>query len=144
MSFLDQLWGAAQNQLGEQQSNLAKTLLSSLGGQGAAGEANGIATLVNKFQQAGLGDAVQSWLSTEQANKEVTPDQVQQALGQHVDNMAQQTGMPKQALLVQLASMLPQVIDALTPNGQVPHGPPGGTPEGTPGQQSDRDGTISV
>lgn len=141
MSFLDQLWGAAQNQLGEQQTNLAKTLLSSLGGQGAAGEANGIAAVVSRFQQAGLGEAVQSWVSNQQANKEVTPGQVQQALGdQHVESMAQQTGMPKQALLVQLASMLPQVIDALTPNGQVPHGPPGGTP----GQQSDQDGTISV
>lgn len=140
MSFLDQLWGVAQNQLGEQQTNLAKTLLSSLGGQGAAGEANGIAAVVSRFQQAGLGDAVQSWLSNEQPNKEVTPDQVQQALGQHVDTMAQQAGMPKQALLAQLASMLPQVIDALTPNGQVPHGPPGGTP----GEQGNQGGSVNV
>jgi uncharacterized protein YidB (DUF937 family) len=137
MGFLDELWGEAQSRLGEHQSNLAKTLLSSLGGQGGGNEANGIAALVSRFEQAGLGDAVRSWISNEQTNKQVTPDQVQQALGdQHVDKLAQQSGMPKQALLVQLASMLPQVIDALTPNGQVPHGPPGaqgGSPRQSPG-----------
>lgn len=175
MGLLDQLWGAAQSQLNNQQTSMVQTVLSSLGGPGGgAGEANGIAAIVSKFQQAGLGNVVQSWISTEQTNQSVTPEQVQSALGdQHLDHVAQQTGMSKQALLGQLAALLPQVIDALTPNGQVPHDPPGsqgGAPSQQPGDaespppqrgsgvvgravqssdptepvQSDQDGTISV
>src|SRR6185437_8530026 len=110
MGLLDQLWGAAQSQLNNQQTSMVQTVLSSLGGPGGgAGEANSIAAIVSKFQQAGLGNVVQSWISTEQTNQSVTPEQVQSALGdQHLDHVAQQTGMSKQALLGQLAALLPQ------------------------------------
>ncbi len=143
VGLLDKLWGAAQSQLNNQQTNLVQTLLSSLGGQGGgAGEANGLAAIVSKFQGAGLGNVVQSWISNEQTNQSVTPDQVQNALGdQHLDHVAQQTGLSKQAILGQLATLLPQVIDALTPNGQVPHGPAG---SGAPSGQADQGGTIEV
>ena len=124
MGFLDQLWGDAQNHLGDQQTKVAKSLLSSLGGQGEAGEANGLTILISQFEQAGLGEVVRSWVSNEAVNKDVTPDQVHKALGeQQVQQLADQAGMPKQALLVQLATFLPKMVDALTPNGQVPHAP---------------------
>lgn len=136
MGFLDQLWGDVRNAAAQQHGPLPGMLLSLLGdGRGQANQAQGLETLVSRFKQAGLGEAVSSWISNEQENKEVTPTQVQQALGdEHVEELSRQTGTPKGALLAQLASLLPQLIDGLTPNGQMPHAPPAAADQGRPKQ----------
>ena len=56
-------------------------------------------------------------------NLPVSADQLHSALGgDQVAALAQQTGLPVGDLMGQLAQMLPQVVDQLTPNGQVPDG----------------------
>lgn len=82
----------------------------------------GLAGLVGKLQQAGLGDAVQSWVGTGQ-NLPVSADQLRGALGHDtVSGMAQQLGLDSGDLAGQLSQLLPQVVDKLTPHGQVPQG----------------------
>jgi uncharacterized protein YidB (DUF937 family) len=91
-------------------------------GQSGAGGVGGLAGLVAKFQQGGLGDVVGSWVSTGQ-NMPVSPDQLGGVLGSDmVSGLANQMGVNPTDLLGQLSQMLPQVVDKLTPNGQVPQG----------------------
>jgi uncharacterized protein YidB (DUF937 family) len=85
-------------------------------------QGGGLAGLVNQFQQGGLGDVVASWISTGR-NLPVSADQVHQALGPDtIGALAQQLGLSHGDVAGQLSQLLPQVVDKLTPNGQVPAG----------------------
>ena len=97
------------------------------GGQGGAlGGIGGLIGLVARMQQSGLGDVAKSWVGTGQ-NQPISPDQLGGVLGQDtVAGMAGQLGMNQGDLLSQLSQMLPQVVDKLTPQGQIPHGDIGG------------------
>ena len=89
-------------------------------GAGALGGLGGLGGLLGQLTQGGLGDAVQSWVGSGQ-NQPVSADQLGDALGgAQVDAMAQQAGMSSGDLLSQLSHLLPQVVDKLTPNGQMP------------------------
>ncbi len=89
-------------------------------GAGALGGLGGLGGLLGQLTQGGLGDAVQSWVGSGQ-NQPVSADQLGDALGgDQVDAMAQQAGMSSGDLLSQLSHLLPQVVDKLTPNGQMP------------------------
>jgi uncharacterized protein YidB (DUF937 family) len=115
MSLLDTVIGA----LGSSQGGGNDPLRAIVG---MLGQGGGLGGLVQKLQQAGLGDAVNSWVSTGQ-NLPVSPDALGSALGHDtVSNFANQLGLNKADALGQLSQLLPQVVDKLTPNGQVPHG----------------------
>jgi uncharacterized protein YidB (DUF937 family) len=89
-------------------------VLGSLGGAGALGG------LINHFQQKGYGQQVNSWVQ-HGANQPLAPPQVADALGEdNVQALQQQTGMPREALLTDLAQVLPQAVDEVTPNGRPP------------------------
>jgi uncharacterized protein YidB (DUF937 family) len=91
-------------------------MLSNDGGQG------GLGGLMAKFQQAGLGDVVSSWVGTGQ-NQPVSGDQLTQVLGSDaISGMAQKMGMNSSDLAGQLSQMLPGLVDHLTPHGQAPAG----------------------
>jgi uncharacterized protein YidB (DUF937 family) len=80
----------------------------------------GIEGILGKFQQAGYADQAQSWISTGQ-NQPISPDALQQALGHdQLGQIAQQLGLGRSEAAGGLASMLPQLIDQMTPHGQVP------------------------
>lgn len=79
----------------------------------------GIGGLVQQFQQKGHGDAANSWVSTGQ-NQPISGDILSQVLGSgKLDDLAQQLGMPRGQVADEMASALPQVVDRLTPKGQV-------------------------
>ncbi len=84
----------------------------------------GVDGMLNTLQQKGLGGAVQSWISPG-PNQPVTPDQIHQALGaDKMQELAQHAGMTTDEVAQHLSTTLPQVVDKLTPNGQVPQGNP--------------------
>jgi uncharacterized protein YidB (DUF937 family) len=90
------------------------------GAGGALGGLGGLGGLIGKFQQAGMGDAVNSWIGTGD-NHAVSPEQVGNALGNDtIAGLAKQLGMDHGDVLGQLSQMLPQVVDKLTPGGQMP------------------------
>jgi uncharacterized protein YidB (DUF937 family) len=96
-------------------------LLSNRGG-GSGGGLGGLAGLAEQFQRGGLGDAMNSWISTG-PNQPVSPDQLDGVLGSDlIGEMMQRTGMGKGDLLGQLSQMLPQMIDRATPEGRIPAG----------------------
>jgi uncharacterized protein YidB (DUF937 family) len=102
---------------------LGSALGGALGGGAGAGGAGGLAgmgALIEQFQRSGLGDVMGSWVGTGQ-NLPISPDQLGNVLGSDkIAGMASQLGMQPGDLLGQLSQMLPEVVDKLTPNGQVP------------------------
>ncbi len=98
-------------------------MLSSGGSQtGSIGAIGGIGDLIQGFQKNGLGDVVQSWIGSG-ANLPVDASQIEQVFGADaLSQLSQQTGMRGADLSGQLAQVLPQIVDRLTPNGQVPQG----------------------
>lgn len=89
---------------------------------GNDGEHGGLGGLISKFQQAGLGDVVASWVGTGQ-NQPVSGEQVSSALGSEaISGLAAKLGISPDAAASQLSNLLPGIIDHLTPQGQVPGG----------------------
>jgi uncharacterized protein YidB (DUF937 family) len=130
MGLLDSVLGSAMGALqgGGQGGGSAVlmqvigSLLSGQQGGGAGGGLGGLGALLQQLQQGGLGEAAQSWVSTGQ-NLPVSADQLQAALGgDRIGALAQQVGLDPGDLAGQLAQYLPQVVDRLTPDGQLPAG----------------------
>lgn len=89
---------------------------------GLVGGQGGLQGLLDTLGQGGLDDIARSWVSTG-TNKPVTPSALGDALGSgKAQELAKQSGLPVETLLPLLASALPAIIDALTPDGQVPQG----------------------
>jgi|SRR4029079_8329396 uncharacterized protein YidB (DUF937 family) len=85
-----------------------------------SGGEGGLGDLIDRFRQGGLEDVVKSWIGTG-PNKAISPPQLQRALGpKTIDNLSQESGLPKDDLLSQLSKLLPEIIDKLTPNGKLP------------------------
>lgn len=80
----------------------------------------GLQGALDKLRNAGLGNQVQNWVDPNQSNKENAPQQNIQNLfdDQEVEKVAEQTHAPKQDVYSAISSVLPQIIDALTPQGE--------------------------
>jgi uncharacterized protein YidB (DUF937 family) len=129
MALLDQVLGSLMSGGGSSSSPLQGVLMSMLGGgqQGAMGTGmgGGLGSLLGTLQQAGLGDIAQSWVG-HGANQPVSPEQLHGAFGDdQVQSMAAQSGMAPHDFLSQLSQHLPNVVNALTPNGRLPDQDPG-------------------
>ena len=80
----------------------------------------GIQGILAKFQQAGYGQQAQSWVGTG-PNLPIDPRILQQIFGPgQFGQIAQQLGMSQDQASEGVAQMLPQVVDQMTPAGQVP------------------------
>ena len=94
----------------------AIAMLSNDGGQG------GLGGLIAKFQQAGLGNVVGSWVGSGQ-NQPVSSDQLTDVLGSDtMAELAEKLGTSQGDAAGQLSDILPGLIDKLTPQGQAPAG----------------------
>jgi uncharacterized protein YidB (DUF937 family) len=79
----------------------------------------GVGAMLDKFRQQGLGQQVNSWVSTG-SNQPVSADAVTNAVGSdEIANMAQQLGVPEDQVAGGLAHILPHVVNHLTPDGNV-------------------------
>lgn len=80
----------------------------------------GLQGLLGQFQQAGLAEHVESWIGSG-ANQGITADHVQQALsGDQLQAVAQQAGMDPAQASQGLASLLPEIVNHLSPGGSMP------------------------
>jgi uncharacterized protein YidB (DUF937 family) len=86
----------------------------------SVGGGDGLAGVIQAFAKKGLGDMVSSWISTG-PNPPVTANQVTDVLGSDLlREFAAKAGVPQQEAGGLLASLLPAVIDQLTPQGEEP------------------------
>jgi uncharacterized protein YidB (DUF937 family) len=126
MGLLDAVLGAVGGSQGGPQGMLLNAVVGMLTQGGAGGAAGGgaglggLGGLIGKFQQGGMGDAVNSWVGHGQ-NMPVSADQVTTALGPDtIGQLAQQLGMGHGDVAGHLSQMLPHLVDKMTPNGQMP------------------------
>lgn len=119
MGFLDQLKDQALSkvsQLAAEHGPVAQKLAEMVQQQGFGSLPN----LVQTFKDKGMGDLVNSWISSGK-NLPITAAQIQQVLGhQKVQDLAQKFGVSTDQISQQLAQHLPTLIDKLTPNGKLP------------------------
>jgi uncharacterized protein YidB (DUF937 family) len=88
-------------------------------GRGAGG-AGGLGGLLEQMQRAGLGDQARSWVATGQ-NMPISPNELGQIFGQGgVEEIARQANLTPQQTSEGLSELLPDVVDHLTPDGQMP------------------------
>ena len=113
--------------------DLGKQVLGNvLGGDAAAGgqvnwvqlglaaldKFGGIDGLMKTFQEKGFGDLIASWVG-KGGNLPISADQILSVLGKkNVADIAQEAGTDTQTAADSLASVLPGLVDKLTPDGQ--------------------------
>lgn len=117
MGLLDSVLGSlSQGGSGSGGNPLLETVLSMVNNP----DTGGLAGLLQKFQEHGLGNVADSWVSTGK-NLPISGDQIQEALGSGaLGDIASKLGLSTGDVSAQLADLLPGVVDKLTPNGQVP------------------------
>jgi uncharacterized protein YidB (DUF937 family) len=109
-------------------------ILTTLGGQ--KGEAGGLASvmklfggnanqanmqgLVSQLNSSGMGEQLQSWISQGQ-NQPVSGEQIRQAADPAMLNqLAQQAHISPEEASNQVAQVLPEMVNQVTPQGQLP------------------------
>lgn len=122
MGLMDSMREAVTGEIGKRfgqvasEQPLGSQLLSMFGG---GNQRRGLGELVSTFQQKGLAGIVNSWVSTG-ANSPINADQIEQVLGQErLQQIAAKFGVPPETVKAQLAQVLPDVVDRLTPNGKI-------------------------
>lgn len=80
----------------------------------------GLQGALDKLKGQGLNSQVDDWVSTGPGeNANVDPQQVQNLFDdQEVEQVAQETHVPKQDVYSAISQVLPQIIDSLTPQGE--------------------------
>jgi uncharacterized protein YidB (DUF937 family) len=80
----------------------------------------GLQKMMSGLQQGGLGQQADSWVSTG-PNAPVSGSEMRVGLGEgEVRRFAEDAGLPEDEAAGVLAAVVPQVVDGLTPNGQLP------------------------
>ena len=125
MGLLDELMksgglGAIANAVASNPQILqaAASLLSNR--EGSLGGPGGLGALVAAFQGQGLGDVVGSWVGGG-PNKAIAPDQLSNVLGPDMlAQFAKMAGIDAGDAGPVLASVLPGLVNQVTPSGRVP------------------------
>lgn len=109
-SVLGRPGGGTQAPSGNLLLQLALLMLQQNGGLGG---------VLSKFRQGGLSQQADSWVGTGQ-NMNISAEQLQQIFGSSaISDLASQLGMSEQQAGSEMAQLLPEVINRLTPEGQV-------------------------
>ena len=84
----------------------------------AFADMGGYQGILNQLEQSGLGDKVKSWLSANEGNLPVTPDEIRAALGdQRLQELAAKFNIPLDEVANVIAQHLPTAVDQASPNG---------------------------
>jgi len=108
------------------------TFASALGGSGttagrfahaaidAINNHGGLEGLLERFRAHGLAEHVSSWIGTGH-NLPISAADIQRVLGStQVADLARRVGVDPSVASAELAQILPQIVDKLTPSGQMP------------------------
>ena len=83
-------------------------------------QTGGLEGLVQNFKNKGFEDIISSWISTGK-NLPVSGDQIQNVMGKdQIRQIAEKLGFSGEEVSGGLASLLPEIIDKLTPKGTLP------------------------
>jgi uncharacterized protein YidB (DUF937 family) len=110
----------SQSQAGPQPSGggLGDILSQVLGGSGSS--SGGLGALLERFQAAGYGQQARSWVSTGQ-NQSLPSGALEQVFGRDaLAEIARRAGLSERETSQGLSQLMPEVIDRVTPGGEVP------------------------
>jgi uncharacterized protein YidB (DUF937 family) len=90
------------------------------GGAGGMGDLGGLGGLLEQFQRMGYAEQANSWVGTG-SNLPISPDIIAQVFGRDgLAQIASQAGLTESEASVGLSEILPEVVDRVTPQGQMP------------------------
>jgi uncharacterized protein YidB (DUF937 family) len=103
--------GSRQRDTGVDTVSMVQMLLAQIGG---------LHGLMRRFQQSGLGSAMESWIGPG-PNRAISATQIQQALGSaQLVQLSSRLGLDPRELAALLAQHLPKMVDSMTPEGRLP------------------------
>ncbi|RNJ41373.1 hypothetical protein B5V01_21010 [Mesorhizobium erdmanii] len=86
--------------------------------KGVSGTALG--DILDRFRGAGAGSKVDSWVGTGQ-NQPIQPGDVEAAIDEDtLTSLSMQTGLSREELLSRISRDLPEAVNKMTPNGELP------------------------
>ena len=113
MGLLDEVLAMAG---GTQHASALNAILSLINSP----QVGGLAGLQSMFQQGGLGHIMSSWIGNG-PNLPVSANQLQNVLhGGSLQQAAQQAGMDSSQFTNTMSTLLPHLVDKVSPNGQLP------------------------
>jgi uncharacterized protein YidB (DUF937 family) len=113
MGLFDNIAGAVLGKMMGDKGAIAQAALEMFNQYG------GLEGVLEKFNQAGLGNLVTSWVSKGE-NMPISPNQITEVLGgTTIADMAAKFGLTPEMLSAQIAEHLPNVVDKMTPDGRV-------------------------
>jgi uncharacterized protein YidB (DUF937 family) len=113
MGLFDSLAGSMMGKLGGEKGAIAQVAIDLFNQNG------GLPGVLEKFKAAGFSDEVASWVG-KGSNLPISATQVVQVLGSSsVQTAANKLGINPDEISAKIAEYLPQVVDRMTPNGEV-------------------------
>lgn len=113
MGLFDSVAGAMLGKLGGEKGAMAQAALELINQNG------GIEGVLQKFKDSGLAEQAASWVGKGE-NLSVSAEQIMQVLGSDtVSDIATKLGLSSGYISTKVAEYLPQVIDKMTPDGEV-------------------------
>ena len=83
-------------------------------------QSGGLRGMVESFKGQGMEDIINSWIGTGK-NMPVSPGDILKGLGSdRLRGFSEKAGLPQEEISGRLASILPEIIDKLTPQGRIP------------------------
>ncbi len=82
----------------------------------------GLGDLLDSFRTSGQKETADSWVTPGVPTKGLRPDEVASAIGEeNLTELSQRTGLGRAELLERLATAIPETVDRMTPNGNMPN-----------------------
>jgi uncharacterized protein YidB (DUF937 family) len=95
-------------------------LLTQVLGGGGGGAGGGLGGLLEQLQRAGFRDQADSWVGRG-ANQPISPNAISEIFGKGgLDAISRQAGISPDEASQGLSALLPEVVDRMTPDGELP------------------------
>ncbi|MDF2465463.1 MAG: pbpA2 [Ramlibacter sp.] len=80
----------------------------------------GVGAVLERFRQKGFGKQADSWVSTG-GNQPLRAEEADEVVGgEELSRLAQQLGVPEREVALGFAEIVPELVDQLSPGGEVP------------------------
>ena len=79
-----------------------------------------IGELLERFRNSGAGAKVDSWVR-QGPNEPINAHEVESAIDEEtLSSLSQQTGLSREELITRITQALPEAVDKMTPDGEIP------------------------
>ena len=120
VALLPVVLGMLANRQGGATGGAGFSPMAGLGGAGGGGGLGGLGGLLQQLTQSGYGQQANSWVGTGR-NEPIEPQAWSNVFGSDkIAAIAAQAGLSEEQTRHGLSELMPEVVDRLTPEGQMP------------------------